>query len=142
MMAWVVDTCIVIDVLENDPVFGSKSAEFLESKTSDGLVLCPVSMVELSPAFGGNLRTQKHFLDICGIDYTQNFLSIDTEAAHEAWHRHISAKRRNQAAKRPVADILIGAFASRFQGLITRNPDDFRPWFPSLAILNPVTAKT
>jgi len=32
---------------------------------------------------------------------------------------------------------LIGGFATRFQGLLSRNPDDFKPWFPALRILVP-----
>jgi predicted nucleic acid-binding protein len=37
-------------------------------------------------------------------------------------------------ARRPLADVLIGAFASRYQGLITRNTDDFASIFPDLKV--------
>ncbi len=33
--------------------------------------------------------------------------------------------------------ILIGAFASRFDGILTRNESDFRNAFPTLAIVVP-----
>jgi predicted nucleic acid-binding protein len=36
-----------------------------------------------------------------------------------------------------VADLLIGAFACRHQGLITRNPTDFRRWFSKLKLRQP-----
>lgn len=36
--------------------------------------------------------------------------------------------------------MMIGAFASRFDGLITRNGSDFRPWFPELSILDPIVS--
>ena len=36
-----------------------------------------------------------------------------------------------------VADILIGAFASRRNGILTRNASDFRTVFPTLAIAAP-----
>lgn len=136
-MAWVVDTCVVIDVLEADPQFGVQSARKLESLLKEGLVLCPVTMVELSPAFGGDLSAQKEFLDMCGIDYHQSFTLADSEATHIAWNAYIEAKRKKQAAKRPVADVLIGGFATRFDGLITRNPSDFRRWFKKLKIIEP-----
>lgn len=136
-MAWVVDTCVIIDVLENDPSFGLGSAKLLKARLADGLVVCPVSMVELAPAFAGNLSDQKGFLDLCGIDYTQSFLPADAEAAHAAWQRYVTAKRTGRSAKRPVADLLIGGFAGRFQGLLSRNPDDFKPWFPGLRVLVP-----
>ena len=53
-MPWVVDTCLVIDVLDDDPDYGRASALLLDSKVSDGLVLCPISYVELAPAFLGD----------------------------------------------------------------------------------------
>jgi predicted nucleic acid-binding protein len=136
-MAWVIDTCVVIDILENDPEFGVRSARKLEALLDDGLVLCPVTMVELSPAFDGNLPAQKEFLDMCGIDYHQPFTVADSESAHAAWNEYVQAKRRRQTAKRPVADLLIGGFALRFDGLITRNPNDFQPWFKTLMIVVP-----
>jgi hypothetical protein len=39
--------------------------------------------------------------------------------------------------RRPVADVLIGAFALRHQGLLTRNADDFGKLFPSLRLIAP-----
>jgi len=41
------------------------------------------------------------------------------------------------AAKRPIADVLIGAYAMRRSGLITRNANDFTMWFDKLAIVDP-----
>jgi len=80
-MSWVVDTCVLIDVLEDDPTFGSSSANLLEKVLRDGLVLCPVTMVELSPAFDGSLETQKHFLEQVGIVFTEGWTFSDTECA-------------------------------------------------------------
>ena len=133
-MSWVVDTCVVIDILENDPAFGEASADLLEKLSRDGLVVCPVTMVELSPAFDGNLETQKHFLQQVGIDFTENWTIADTEAAHRAWNAYVEARRASNMPKRPIADLLIGAFACRFQGLVTRNPADFRRWFSKLKL--------
>jgi hypothetical protein len=39
--------------------------------------------------------------------------------------------------KRPVADVLIAAFAARFQGIITRNASDFRNILPNLVVIEP-----
>lgn len=136
-MAWVVDTCVVIDVLENDLKFGLKSAKKLQSLLDQGLVLCPVSMVELSPAFAGDLTAQKSFLEMCGVTYQEPFTLADSEAAHAAWNDYIQAKRKKQAVKRPVADLLIGGFALRFDGLVTRNGKDFQRWFKRLNIVEP-----
>ena len=47
------------------------------------------------------------------------------------------AKRAGKIPKRPIADVLVGAFASRFDGILTRNVADFQPVFPTLNIVTP-----
>ncbi len=136
-MTWIVDTCVVIDLFENDPDFGLRSAQLLEAQLSEGLAICPVTQIELAPAFEGDLAAQKTFLNQAGIHHHLGWTIADTEAAHRAWQLHIAARRAGTLPKRPIADILIGAFAANRRGLITRNPGDFRPNFPNLIILEP-----
>ena len=57
--------------------------------------------------------------------------------AHKAWHEHILRKRTGVVRKRPIADVLIGAYAMQRGGLITRNEDDFRALYPNLTIFSP-----
>ena len=134
---WVVDTCIVLDVLEHDPAFGRPSAELLQKLLPQGLTISPVTMVELSAAFSGDLAEQKRFLDLAGISYQELWTAADTELACGAWNVYVVAKRQSQTAKRPVADILIGGFAANRTGLVTRNPRDFSRWFPRLRMHDP-----
>jgi predicted nucleic acid-binding protein len=136
-MTWVVDTCIVIDILENDSSFGLRSATLLEAKLDEGLSICPVTFVELAPAFEGNGNEQEIFLREAGIGFRDGWTTTDTRTAHLAWHLHISARRSGVLPKRPIADVLIGAYATNRRGLITRNAADFRRNFPDLQILEP-----
>lgn len=136
-MMWVVDTCVLLDVFENDPQFGQASARLLQTLLPQGLAVSPVTMVELSAAFSGDLDEQKRFLDQAGISHAEPWTVADTEAAHVAWNAYVSARRLHKIAKRPIADLLIGGFSANRQGLITRNPDDFRRWFPRLRIREP-----
>lgn len=136
-MAWVVDTCMLIDVLEDDPKFGRSSALVLDSHAADGLVICPVTYAELAPAFQGDPTLQEEFLTGVGIDFRQDWSWEDTLRSHEAWNGFIQRRRAGLVSKRPLADIFIGAFASRHQGLITRNPDDFVGAFPDLPLRVP-----
>ena len=136
-MIWVVDTCVVLDVLENDPDFGLRSARLLADRLAEGLGICPVTHVELAPAFGGNPDHQKRVFDQAGIDFHRSWTLADNEAAHQPWHLHVAARRSGTLAKRPIAGILIGAFTSNRRGWITRNPRDFRNNFPKLRILEP-----
>jgi predicted nucleic acid-binding protein len=136
-MAWVVDTAVLLDVFEGDPRFGLASARCLSRHLDDGLLISPVSYVEFSPACNGNERIQQEFLLQAGVHWNEPWLWHDTVKAHELWHTHIAKKRRESHAKRPVADVLIGAFSHRFQGLITRNAGDFRSLCPSLKLVIP-----
>jgi predicted nucleic acid-binding protein len=133
-MAWVVDTCLLIDVLEGDPEFGVSTAEALDAHGDEGLVICPISYAELAPAFQGDKALQDEFLSGVGIDFRQDWGWEDTLRAHQAWNDLVQRRRAGQIPKRPLADILIGAFATRFQGLLTRNPSDFAPVFPGLSL--------
>jgi len=138
MMPWIVDTCVVLDVLEKDPLFGVASATLLQRLLPQGLAVSPVTMVELSAAFNGELLEQKRFLDEAGIGYGEAWTAEDTESAHSAWDIYVRLKRARGTPRRPIADILIGAFAGNRQGLVTRNAADFQPWFPKLKLRIPV----
>jgi predicted nucleic acid-binding protein len=138
-MIWVVDTCLLLDVGLDDPDFGVKSETLLAGKAAEGLCVCPVTYVELAPAFGGDLGALRKFLLGMNVAYDEVWDHADTEQAARAWARHILQRRRGRPVvpKRPVADVLIGAFALRFQGLLTRNTVDFRRLFPKLRLVAP-----
>ncbi len=132
-----VDTCVVLDVLEDDATFGRRSALCLARLLSDGLVLCPGSYVELAPAFNGSLALQDEFLAGLGAPCSEPWTSADTRAAHVAWGVQVARRRQGLGKKRPVADVLIGAFALRFRGLVTRSTGDFAAAFPGLPLVDP-----
>ena len=136
-MTWIVDTCVVLDVFEDDPQFGRASAKLLQKLLPDGLAVSAVTMVELAAAFGGDLLEQKRFLDLAGISHAEAWTFSDTEVSHRAWHAYVKARRSDKIPKRPVADLLIGGCALNRKGLITRNASDFRRWFPKLVIREP-----
>lgn len=136
---WVVDTCVLIDVLEDDPAFGRSSAQALKDRLSGGLVIAPVTYIELAPAFGGSIALQEEFLRGAGVR-GEPWTTPDTSAAHQAWNRYVVSRRKGGITKRPVADVLIGAFALRFEGLVTRNTADFKSLFPRLKLCDPTAA--
>ena len=136
-MGWVVDTCLIIDVLEDDPAFGTVSARLIDAKACEGLVVCAVTYIELAPAFLGDRRRQDEFLRQVGIDENCDWTRADIVAAYDAWQDYVTRKRQGKAVKRPIADLMIGAFACRHYGLLTRNPDDFTEVFPDLNVVRP-----
>lgn len=136
-MSWVVDTCVLLDIFENDPEFAIASADALDAHAADGLCVAPETFVELAPAFHGNIAEEESFLAGLGVDMDFGDAGSATMAAAKAWASHIERKRAGRAPRRPVADAMIGAFASVRQGLITRNASDFKILFPSLHIAEP-----
>ena len=139
MSKWVVDTCVIIDILSGDGKYSCKSADAIDMKRDDGLVIAPITYVELAPSFGGDSNNQDSTLSELGIeiDFGGNRGAVMT--AYKAWHDHVRRKRAGQVAKRPIADIMIGAYAMQKGGLITRNEADFRAIYPDLMIFNPVS---
>lgn len=136
-MPWVVDTCLLLDIGLDDPHFAKKSEALLDNKRAGGLLICPVTFVELAPAFGGQTGPLEEFLFNLGIDYREDWTWRDSRNAGAAWTAYVQFRRAKQTVRRPVADVLIGAFASRFHGLLTRNSADFARFFPNLPIAEP-----
>jgi predicted nucleic acid-binding protein len=81
---------------------------------------------------------QREFLAQAGIDFTQDWTVLDSEAAHAAWSDFCRRRRAGKVlARRPVADVFIGAFARRLDGLVTRDSLGFKSLFPGLKIRVP-----
>lgn len=137
----VVDTCVLLDIADADPSFGQASARCLAAKLPGGLVISPVSYVELAPVFRGSTRVLDEFLAGVGVKAREVFTEEDRLTAFRAWGRHISARRARRATRRPVADALIGALAVRHGGIITRNGPDFRSFYSNLAIVDPTSGR-
>ena len=134
---WVIDTCILIDLLRRDDTFATFAADALDAKRREGLTIAPITYVELAPALGGDIHAQDYFLSEIGVNIDFEGKKDIVLAAHRAWHDHIRRKRKGEVTKRPIADVMIGAYAESKGGLITRNEDDFRSLFPGLKIFNP-----
>ena len=136
-MAWVVDTSVLLDLVTGDPQFEPASTLCLQGHLPDGLVVCPVSFIELGPAFAGDDAAAEAFLRGTGLETGEPWTSRDTALAHRLWNDFHSRRRQSNLARRPVADVMIAAFAGRFQGIITRNGVDFRNIAPTLAVVAP-----
>ena len=138
-MTWVVDTCVIIDVFRGDKMFSEASSMALQSKLDDVLTIAPITYVEMAPEFNGDVAAQDAFLDGMWIHRDFNGSKEAILLAHKAWHEHIMRKRAGDARKRPIADVLIGAYAMQKGGLITRNEADFKSLYPNLIIFNPIS---
>jgi len=133
-MPWVVDTCVLLDLVHGTDQQAADAEAVLAKAGS--VVICPVSVVELGPTFPDASKLRDFLLDY-GIDAAEAFTSEDAEVGRSAWQRIIAARRSTGTPRRPIADILIGAFAQRRNGIITRNGRDFTTLFPHLPVWTP-----
>ena len=138
-MSWVVDTCVIIDIARGDHDFAAASASTTDLKRDDGLLISPLTYVELAPSFSGDVSAQDAFLLELGVVCEFAGGREAVLKAHHAWYEHILRKRAGDVVKRPIADVVIGAYALTKGGLITRNEEDFRTLYPSLRIYNPIS---
>ena len=112
----------------------------LQAKLDDVLTIAPLTYVELAPEFNGDVEAQNAFLDGMWIHRDFNGSEEAVLLAHKAWNEHVLRKRNGAERKRPIADIMIGAYAMQKGGLITRNEADFKTLYPNLTIFNPVSS--
>ena len=104
-MSMVVDTCVILDILQGDPIFGEASARTIDQYAEGGLIISPLTYVELSPAFLGDEARERDFLFEIGIDLPPILGEDDLSLAHTAWNKHIQLKRSGKVTKRrPTTD--------------------------------------
>ena len=99
----VVDTCVLIDIADDDPTYGRASAACVAAHLEEGLLISAVSYVELAPVFDGSARRLDDFLEGLGVGHHEPFELADRDASFDAWARHIAAKRAGEARRRPVS---------------------------------------
>jgi len=137
MNGYVVDTCVLLDVFEGVEPFASRSADILDGNADKGLVIAPITYIELAPAFRGNLDDMDEFLRRLGVSLSIGESLARVKSAAAFWAKYVDLKRQGLVSKRPMADLLIGTCAMEHEGLITRNGKDFRQLFPALALVEP-----
>jgi len=130
-----VDTNILIDILEPDPVHGLRSKEALKKCLHEGAVVaCAVVWSEVAAAYG---ETQDDLTDALRA-MRIGFSALNYEAALSAarsWHGY---RQRGGGRERSASDFLIGGHASaQAERLLTRDFSFFRKYFAGLAIVSP-----
>jgi len=128
-----VDTNVLIDILEPDPVHGRTSLNLLRSAMRQGAVVaCEVVWAEVATAYDAESAEVLDALTQSGI----RFMPMNEAAAlksAECWRAY-----RNQGgkARRIAADFLIGGHALiHCDRLLTRDKGFYRSYFKSLILL-------
>ena len=81
-MAWVVDTCLLLDVAVDDPKFFPATARLLDAKTSRWFAgLSRFRVVEIAPVFAGQMAAVTEFLERLNDTPAELWAHTDTQTA-------------------------------------------------------------
>ncbi len=134
-MITAVDTSILIDILEPDPVHGLRSKEALKKCLHEGAVVaCDVVWAEVATAYGENQDELTDALRTMRIGFSAMSYEAALSAAR-SWHDY---RRRGGGRDRIAADFLIGGHAAvQAERLLTRDLGFYREYFTGVAVVTP-----
>ena len=133
-----VDTNILVDVLQDDPKWADWSEQQLAKAAASGPVIVnPLVYAELAPLYPSPSDLNQVLATLM-IDVEE----MPTEAWFLAGKAHHAYRRRGGTRKGVLSDFFIGAHAVVTQvPLLTRDPRRYRRDFPSIALLTPNASK-
>ncbi len=129
-----VDSCVLLDVLTEDPNWFAWSSEALAATADRGLLMInPIIYAEVSIGF-------KRIEDLEAV-LPASFVvlqPIPREAAFLAGKVFLHYRRRGGTRTAPLPDFLIGAHAAvANMPLVTRDTARFHSYFPSVELIEP-----
>ncbi|AEH44600.1 PilT protein domain protein [Thermodesulfatator indicus DSM 15286] len=134
-MITAVDTNILIDILEPDPVYGLLSKEALKRCLLEGIaVACEVVWAEVAVAYSHARDELVNTLKEIGIQFSPMSFEASLMAAR-CWSEYI---KRSNKKRRIAADFLIGGHALvQCDRLLTRDKGFYRSYFKDLNVISP-----
>ncbi len=128
-----IDSCVLIDVLDGDPVWERWSAARLAEAGRTGCVIDPVVLAELH----GRVRLAGA-IDAALRVYRIEVLSLEGSVSERAGAAFRLHRKRRGVFPAILADFLIGAHAVVLGAqLLTRDRARFASYFPELNIIAP-----
>jgi predicted nucleic acid-binding protein len=132
--AVLVDTCVLLDILTDNPTWSEWSATTVAAARDNGdLVINPIIYAEVSAGFE---RIEDVDAALPVTDFRREPLPY--QAGFLAARVFVDYRRRGGARSSPLPDFYIGAHAavSRYR-VITRDTARFRTYFPGVELLTP-----
>jgi predicted nucleic acid-binding protein len=131
-----VDTNVLIDVLDSDPDWKDWSQRQLRrGRFAGSLVINPIIYAEISAAYPTPRHADRAISP--GIYRREN---LPWEAAFNAGRAYREYRRSGGTKRSPLPDFYIGAHAElRSYALLTRDPARYRQYFPTLKLIAPDT---
>ncbi len=131
-----VDSCVLLDILTDDPTWADWSDDALASARDDGAIaINPIIYAEVAGGFD-SIEELDEALPEAEFDR----LALPYEAGFLASKAFVAYRRRGGEKRSPLPDFYIGAHAAvaSFR-LLTRDATRFRTYFPSIQVIAPTT---
>lgn len=137
-MITAVDTSVLVDVFEPDPIFGGVSrAELARCVAQGALVVCEVVWAEVCARFDDADAARAALLTL-GVQFDPMGAAA-ASVSGAAWRRY---RREGGPRSRLIGDFLIGAHAlKQAERLLTRDRGFHRRYFRDLVVLDPTAAE-
>jgi predicted nucleic acid-binding protein len=132
--ATLIDSCVLLDLFTEDPVWEPWSSKVVEQAGDEGrLVINPIVYAEVSVRFGAIEELDDV---LAPEDFDREALPY--EAAFLAGKAFAEYRSRGGQKASPLPDFYIGAHAAvRRYRLITRDAQRYRSYFPGLQLIAP-----
>lgn len=129
-----VDTCVLVDVLGDDPVWADWSQAQLEAWSARGaLVINPIIYAELAAAIDA-IEALDDVVQRAGLAFSE----LPRNALFLAGRAFALYRKRGGTRSSLLADFLIGAHASVARiPVLTRDTARYRSYFPQLKLVAP-----
>ena len=129
-----VDSCVVIDVLENDRRWASWSQMQLETWSARGPLLIDAAIYAELAAYASSKESLEAEIAAGGLAVRE----ISRDALFLAGRAHAAYRRRGGTRAGVLADFLVGAHAAVLQiPILTRDVARFRAYFPTVNLVSP-----
>jgi len=133
-MTTAVDTCVVLDLLLDEPQWSDRAEAALRQAFDQGqLIIGEVVYAELMPQFHGSAELEETLNEL-GILFIPSCVSM-AAAAGLAWAQY---RRSGGPRNRLIGDFLVGAHAAvNADRLLTRDGRYYQSSFATLTIIEP-----
>jgi hypothetical protein len=139
MKSFLVDSCVLLDILTEDPDWFAWSSQALAEAADDGLlVINPIIYAEISIGF----ERIEDLEEVLPKDFVL-WRPLPRETTFLAGKCFLQYRRRGGQRIVPLPDFFIGAHAAVEQlPLITRDVARFQTYFPKLQLIQPPPRKS
>ena len=133
-MAYLIDSCVLLDVLTDDPQWADISQNLLDHYSQeDDLLINPIIYTEISIGYAKPSDLEK-VMEIMPL----NWEDLPREALFLTGKVFLSYRKNKGNKLRPMPDFYIGAHAQIAQhSIITRDTARYHTYFPEVKLIIP-----